>query len=390
MKFKKRHLVLIILLIVLGVSIINVSFDRYILPDRPDIEPVFHTYRGSVHFHSVYSDGGGDFNRIILAAKNTGMDFLISADHNTLESLSSGEEGYRDGVLTVAGVELSTEYGHMFYVHPDTSIADVPVDSIFYNHRTPFISRGSFIIAHPFLPRHPYIHWEWESYKGFELFNSDYEWRNDSPVELLQALIAFPFFDSSLNFLADVPEKGLAMLDSILTKRTCIITAAGDVHARIDITDSFFLGFPSYERGFNTVQTYISSEEAFTGDFTEDKKRLLTLLGKGSSYTACGGFSDPQGFEFYIKTGDNIHTMGDTVSVMDDSKLIITVPDTTDIKVILIKDGQTIVETDDWRTEYPVTEPGVYRVEVYQMRKSLPFFTRIKRPWIFSNPIYVK
>ncbi len=389
MKLKKRHFVLLITVLFVGVSLINVYFDRYIPPDRPDTESAFHTYRGTIHFHTVYSDGGGDFERIIEAAMNTGMDFVISADHNTLKPVSSGEEGYRNGILTIASVELSTVYGHIFYANPDTSIAQLPIDSIFYRFEDPLISKGTFIIAHPFLPRHTYKNWEWEGYKGFELFNSDYEWRNDSPLELIQALIAFPFFDSALNFLADYPEKGLVKLDSLLTTRPCIITAAGDVHARIDITDSFFLPFPSYEKGFNTVQTYIQTAKSFSGEFKDDKKMLLDLLRKGSTFAACGGFSDPEGFNFYADTGGKNYSMGDTVSIYENPELIINIPDMTDIRTVIFRDGNPVLETDDWNIVFQVMEKGVYRVEVYQLRNTLPFLSRVKRPWIFSNPVYV-
>ncbi|MFC1563529.1 PHP domain-containing protein [candidate division KSB1 bacterium] len=367
----------------------NVYLDRYIPPDLPDFQPVFHTYKGVVHFHSVYSDGGGDFDRIIEAAVNTGTEFLISADHHTYEPLKAGEEGYRQGVLTIVGNEISTEIGHIFYVHPDNGIADIPVDSIFPKFADPYISRGTFITAHPFLPKRPFTQWSWSGYSGFELFNSDYEWRNDSPFELIQTLTAYPFIQSALNFLADTPERGLAKLDSILAYRPCVITGAGDVHAKIKITRTRSIAFPSYERGFRTMQTCIQTIEPFTGNFTEDKSKLISLLRRGSAYAAAGGFCDPSGFNFYTKTGTGTHTMGDTVSITESPILVISVPDTTGIRVVLKKDGKTLLETEEWFTEYEIRDPGVYRTEVYQKRRKLPFLTVSNRPWIFSNPIYI-
>jgi hypothetical protein len=56
--------------------------------------------------------------------------------------------------------------------------------------------------------------------------------------------------------------------------------------------------------------------------------------------------------------------------------------------VLLIKDGQVIKEEAEiTRKEFPVTEKGVYRVEAYLDQLPQPLS---KRPWIISNPIYVR
>ena len=57
-------------------------------------------------------------------------------------------------------------------------------------------------------------------------------------------------------------------------------------------------------------------------------------------------------------------------------------------RILLFKDGSVILNESEVTTkEIPVTERGVYRVEVY-----LPQIERIvgEKPWIISNPIYVR
>jgi len=54
-------------------------------------------------------------------------------------------------------------------------------------------------------------------------------------------------------------------------------------------------------------------------------------------------------------------------------------------EVRILKDGLIIGKYRGMEAVYPVTERGVYRVEVY---KKIPIFGW--RPWIFSNPIYLR
>ncbi len=370
-------------------SLCNVYSDRYIEPDKPVTNLPFYDYRGVIHFHSTYSDGSGSFAEIVEAAKLESLDFIISADHDTFLPLAEGEEGYRDSILTIAGCEISTPAAHMVYLNPDASIADYPVGDIFENYKNHFIKNGVFIVAHPFLKKRPFTDWSWGGYSGIELINGDYEWRNDSPIELIQALIAYPFIQNTLNYLADIPEKQLAAWDSVLQHRPCFITGAGDVHANIKVTKSFSIHFPSYRRGFRIVQTHVLTEKPLSGDFKTDKETILKNIKRGRIYAALGGFSSAGGFSFHANAFEKIFMMGDSASVNDKPVLNVIVPDTTDIEVVLIKDGKRLLSTNDWKVEYNVTESGVYRAEVYQIRSGFPLFTKKRRPWIYSNPIYV-
>jgi len=42
-------------------------------------------YVGAIHIHSVYSDGTGNIEDIAQAAYETGLDFIMMTDHNTLK-----------------------------------------------------------------------------------------------------------------------------------------------------------------------------------------------------------------------------------------------------------------------------------------------------------------
>ena len=66
-----------------------------------------HEYVGSIHLHSLYSDGGGTVREITAAARRAGLDYVVLTDHDTLRPRDDGWPGWRDGVLLMIGVEIT-------------------------------------------------------------------------------------------------------------------------------------------------------------------------------------------------------------------------------------------------------------------------------------------
>ena len=74
--------------------------------------------------------------------------------------------------------------------------------------------------------------------------------------------------------------------------------------------------------------------------------------------------------------------MGDDLSIESGVTLQIRLPFPTECR--LIKDGQPLKTWKDKEIiTHIITQPGVYRVEVY-----INYLGR-RRGWIFSNPIYI-
>ena len=58
--------------------------------------------------------------------------------------------------------------------------------------------------------------------------------------------------------------------------------------------------------------------------------------------------------------------------------------------VRLYRNGRLVAAARGGRLEYAVKEPGAYRVEVYLYRRRIGRICIGAKPWIFSNPIYVR
>lgn len=54
-------------------------------------------------------------------------------------------------------------------------------------------------------------------------------------------------------------------------------------------------------------------------------------------------------------------------------------------EIRMVRNGRLVARRTGKRFSHAVEKPGVYRVEVY---RRAPFFGF--RPWIFSNPIYLR
>ena len=75
--------------------------------------------------------------------------------------------------------------------------------------------------------------------------------------------------------------------------------------------------------------------------------------------------------------------MGEEENFSGPGNLMVELPSKGEIRIL--KDGETLTSFRGMEAVYPVNKKGVYRVEVY---KHVPLFGW--RPWIFTNPIYLR
>ena len=68
-----------------------------------------HEYVGAIHIHSNYSDGLRPIPEIVDIAAQCSIDFLMFADHNTLEPLKVGLERWFGSVLSIIGYETNDD-----------------------------------------------------------------------------------------------------------------------------------------------------------------------------------------------------------------------------------------------------------------------------------------
>jgi hypothetical protein len=113
---------------------------------------------------------------------------------------------------------------------------------------------------------------------------------------------------------------------------------------------------------------------------------LHASLKAGHCFIGFDLFGDTTGFRFEAQSPTENKIQGDEIRLQQDTRLRVHTPVAS--RILLFKDGSVILNESGVTTkEIAVTERGVYRVEVY-----LPEVEKIigEKPWIISNPIYVR
>ena len=364
--------------------------ERYIPPDISIEQSDWYDYPGAVHFHTVYSDGGGDFDEVIEEAQKIGLKFVLSADHNTIQPYLDGVEGWREGILLLTGVEISSSVGHLLYYDSGDHFRNYDPAKVEELLKTGAGPEEFLIIAHPFHSRMEFKHWSSKGFTGIELFNGDVQWRDDSLLEIFTAVFGALLFEHSANHLIDYPLKNIQQWDQLLKNRRVAGLGSADAHSKIKINRSFSIRFPTYASSFDFVKTHILTQAPLCGNLATDRKIVINALRKGCAYIELGDFCDPKGFSF-TAVKDSVRAMpGDKIILDGKINLTISSPDTDDVLIRLIESGNIIKEVvDSGELHHEIEKEGAYRAEIFQIRKEFFGLRKKMIPWVISNPIFI-
>ncbi|MBU1023282.1 hypothetical protein KKB99_03245 [bacterium] len=388
-----------IILVCSAVSVINASLSSQIIREAGTSFGDYNQYSGIVHVHTTYSDGGGTFEEVGQTADEIGMHFLITCDHNTIQPYLDPVPKYVGRTLIVPGVEISTDnnMGHFLVIGNDIPIvpaSGISSDEVFNDA----VEKGMMTFpAHPFHSREKldWENWDIGEFTGMELFNLDECWRESLTVlrinRLLSATALCWFSGYTVNHISTFPEADMKKFDELCKERRIVGIGSTDAHSKIKLGYRCSFRFPDYKSMFNFVQTVIVTREPFNGDYEHDRGILFNALRNGNVYVGFGGLENPRGFGFTAKSDtDETAIMGEELNFNKSAKLNITIPDSEDVTVQIIKDGEIFTEfSSEKYFEISIKDAGVYRVQVFQHRKMLPFLKKRSYTWILSNPIYV-
>jgi len=330
-------------------------------------------YRGAIHIHTTYSDGSGTPEEIIALAKQARLDFIVITDHDTLEPLHDGWQGYHDGVLVIVGVEISPQNrAHILAFGAD--------DVKNYNHLTEAeclerisAQGGTAFVAHPEgayrrnlgIDLERWRLWMHSGFSGIEVWSFMHDW--------IKGFRWFRLFDYHGRPLAKIagPEPHLvALWDQLNIRRRVSGIAALDAHAKQLLWMKFF----PYEFLFNTTLTYVECAP-LAGDADADIKTILDALVGARCFMAFEPYASARGFQFTGRGDGFLAGMGDRVSGAKVDSLVVEAPELCNIR--LVRNGKIVDEVTTDHLEYGDPEPGAWRAEAW-----LEGF-----PWIFSNHI---
>jgi hypothetical protein len=162
------------------------------------------------------------------------------------------------------------------------------------------------------------------------------------------------------------------------------ITGIGELdnhNTRKRILGIYFSIFP-FSRVFRLIRTHILTEKPLCGVSRSDIPTLLDALKRGRAYISLDHFRSANGFSLILMEEERKATIGDDFILHHSAELRVSFPHQA--RIHLIRNGKLFHETTGKELSLTLRDGGVYRIEA-----DLKVFGRY-RPWIFSNPIYVK
>jgi len=329
-------------------------------------EPAIHglrDVRGAIELHSRHShDGTTPVSTIARLARAVDLDFIIITDHNTLAA--KPEERLTGRPLVLVGSELSTSAGHLLALFIDQEVPhDQPVERIV---EAVHAQGGLAFAAHPLWPKKPWTRWDLPI-DGLEIFDFSTMLNEDATPWLLLKALVLPnpwFWRTTLQR----PSAVLAHWDRQLATRPLVGISGHDTHAHAGLRP--FL-VDSFQSGFHLVSTHALATEL-------TPRALADAIRRGRCYVGFDGVADPRPFLFAVQHRRGVGLMGDHIPWQPDLTAIVRVPRRG--VITLYRDGKMVGRSHSVGARWVLEHPGVYRVEAFLG----------KRPWIFSNPIYVE
>ena len=338
------------------------------------LKPTTTEIEGAYHIHSLFSDGRASIDKIAHWAAQAKLDFIILTDHGCPNFNCQASQGWKEGVLVLAGSELSVNRGHLVglgFRKPAQPFSPTAEEAVYQIN-----AQGGFtIIAHPYSK----VSWSWGKfvdYAGLEIINANSMLKTNiwPSLPYLPAFFLRPQY--ILLKMLDNPWKNLRKWDELNRSHPIYGYYSIDAHLL-------------YQPLFNLFHLHLCLNRPLAADFNDASRQIYTALKKGHFYNAIDAAAEAKGFKFFASSRDKakIFPMGAVVKTSFPVFLNIKVPFSLAKEIRLIQDGQTVLRSPHEEIVYEAEAAGIYRVEVYLKEKS-PLGKEI--PWILSNPIFLR
>ena len=334
-------------------------------------------YKGTIHIHSLNSDGSGDIETISKAAKKAGLSWVIITDHNYFDL----EEGIYNNIYVLKGEEISPKKENHYLalgineqIEPNNN-PQVYIDEVreqggigFAAHPDEFTKRKN---------NYPPITWnKVYSPDGVEIWNWFSCWGDKLNSKNIFTLAFSYLFKHRL--VSKAPQESLNWWDELNSKMQGVVPAIGGVDAHALKINKYVIPttiFP-YETMFKTINNVISLREPLSEDFKTAKEQILNAIRNGNNTVINRNVLNiiPN-----IEITNSLKTAhsGEVLNLDKKTYLNVEVNKKALIKVIL--NGRELYECFAKKCNLLLTEIGKYRVEILINNKG----------YAYSNPIVV-
>ncbi len=345
-------------------------------------------YAGAFHLHSAYSfDGTTPVKDIIAAAGAAGCDFIVLTDHFRMDARDDGWEGWHNSVLVIVGEEISPRYNHYLALGLKTPVIYWKKSSRPQEYIDAVNAQGGLgLIAHPDhrgtekfgVKSYEWNDWSATGYAGISIWDFMTDWQ-EKLTSLPAAFAAF-FFPTAR--LSGPKQATLERWDRLNREGRC--AGYGEVdnhnHKKIMYGKAFSI-FP-FTYALSTIRTHVLLDRPLSGDSAVACRQVIDAVKACRMYISLDRWRSAKGFSFVMRDGEKEYTCGDEVPFRKNLEISIALPFRA--RTRLLRDGMPVAQAIGTRLRYAVDRPGAYRVEAFHRKWG------VFRPWIFSNPMYIR
>lgn len=328
---------------------------------RPGVETPapFRDLRGGIHVHSMAGGHSlGTYPEIIEAARQAGYHYLFITEHPRSPPL----------FLPIEDAEILVIYGS----EEDRGLFRVLSDR---NQRVSFLT-----------------HLEADrvegGFTGVEIFNlHESSQGKDTWYNRTQFLYHSFWFPEMFFFhLWELDPYRLALWENALQEGSLTAIAGNDAHQNVGVIVQTASGrkiFSLIADPYLESLRFVTTHVLLAGQAEVSEESILAALQQGSAYVAFERIADPTGFSFHALEENKVLPMG--ARARPGAELVFQSP--SPVRFVVIRNASTYKELEGRRFIMKTSEAGIYRVEAYPLD---PPALLQGKPWIISNPIFVR
>jgi hypothetical protein len=343
---------------------------------------------GALHIHSTYSDGAKSVPAVTRHAGQAGLDFIVFHDHDTMtDALHLEEEGIHGGVLVLMGLEIGEQNHHYLAFDLKKMIRGrgLSPQEVIDRVRA---QDGFGFLAHPFEKGMPFMEgsvtYRWNDlsvsgYTGICIWNFSSRWK-----ERVKSIIHALFFLTFKSKMLKGPSvETMKFWDEVCRRRKVAAVGGSDAHGSAFVWGGLAVTPLTYEFVLGAVTTHIFLWEPLSAEFEQAKRQVYEALREGRGFVAHDALTPARGFRctYTSEAGETI--LPGQEAPFRPGAIRVIAP--RDGRIRILRNGSQVERQRGTRAFYRVGEPGVYRVEVYRRVGLFGW-----RPWIFSNPVYLR
>jgi hypothetical protein len=347
-----------------------------------------HEYVGNIHIHSIHSDGKKDYAEIAEKATEAGLDFIIFNDHDYMKGgLDLNDEGFYGRIVALIGLEIGGQDHHYLgfnikdMIRSDNLGPQTVIDEV--NKQG-----GIGFLAHPFEKGMPFhersVVYPWNDlsvtgFTGICLWNFTSRWK-----ERIKTIFHGLFFLTfKYQTLKGPSHNTVTFWDNLCKQRRVSAIGGSDAHGSLFKYGPVSLIPLSYDFILTTINIHVFLNRRIFKDFQAAKGDIYEAMREGRLFIANDRLYPARGFNFYFVSDDGSDILMGEEDHFQHGNLVVELPTKGEIR--FIKDGLQVASIRGMQAVYRIEERGVYRVEVYRRLHVFGW-----RPWIFTNPIYLR